>query len=260
MALGTLEETVVVARRSPPQAPWQGERVARVALLGAAAVVLSVIAGASSEKEHPAAAILVLLLPTIPLAVGMASIRGNRALASALLLGAVPAALGFAALLRGGIAVDPWLTMMWASTLLAFVVQAAQLLAAADGALATGRNAAQEIATRLHRRDLIYTCMQLVTVAAFVVPLLVALLAPTRHRLISTAVATLLGVIACRAFLIDLFARHLQGDEPLRETLSQLRRHARRGRPSWVFYVASAAALVAMVLFASRGLLNRGTP
>lgn len=258
MSAQTLAQTVVVPRRGA----WHTERIGRVFLLGAGAVVPSSIAlsihDAEASASHAQAVLGGLLLPLAPLALGLALLRQRRELASWLLLAGVPAAIGLAAWARGRVLVDPWLALLMAVTMLAFVVESARLLSLTESApMAQVTTPSREVPARLRRRNVVYVWMAFVAAAGFVVPSLVALAAPAKSRLLSMAVSTLLGVVACRAFVIDLLSRHLQGDEPLRDALAQLRRHARRGRPSFIFYVASLAALVAMVLFAARGMLAK---
>ena len=234
----------------------------RVALLGAGVIVLSAIASTRVDTDHPVSLLgwMWLQAPIVPLAIGLLVTAYHRTLASLLLLAGVPGALAAVAMSHPVLVVDLWLSLMWCATLLGYVAAAARLLSVTDGALTSASfHTKHDALPRLTRRVRIYSAIEAATVLAFVVPIVVGMLSPPKTRLVTVSVAALLAVATCRGFLIDLLARHLQGDAGMRSALSRLKRHARRGRPARGFYAAAIVALLGMALFAARGLLWKAT-
>jgi hypothetical protein len=253
----------VVEAAAPTVITSRGSRD-RTLLVGLALAALTGIASIDAEAAREGGSawwtLFVLLLPIVPLAIGLFRAPTARA---PWLLGGVPAMVALGALLRPRVAPEPIVFIVLAGTLLGYVVLAARLCTApSSSASRTLARPADAIAPRVRRRLRMYRVFTWCAALAFAVPLGVAILAlpgGPPQPLVLVAVAGLLGTIACRAFLIDALDRHLQRDPQLVAHVHRLRRHARHGRPAPLFYAAALVALAGMTLFASRHLLGLGS-
>jgi hypothetical protein len=235
-----------------PEAATLGtrERFLRVALLGCGAMLLGALSFGPGSSGHGLLRDALVLAPLVPLLVGLREVRRHGRADGWLLFG-VPASLALGQPYAPA-RVDPIFFCTWAAVLVAYLVQAARLLAAAPRAGVTVRRGrAAEGAVRLRHRARTYDALLALCVIAFAL-LVERALTTGGAPLPAMATAGLLAILACRAFLLDPLDRHLQRDPALEQSLARLRRHARRGRPSRTFYAVAAAALVAMTLFVLR--------
>ncbi len=237
------------------------ERLGRVTLLGLGLCLLGGVAafGGGDGMLHQRAlggALIAAGLPLVPLALGLRLGAAHRRTPLLFLFG-VPLAVGLGALLRPG--VQPSAVVFWviAVTLLSFLLESARLFAPGETPalpVAPSGGTAKPVPSRVLRRVRMYRVLQVAAALAFAIPLGIAL-AESGPPLFAVATAGLLGAVASRAFFIDPLDRHLQRDPALEVGLARLRRHARKGRPARVFYVAAGFALLGMILFVSRRYL-----
>jgi hypothetical protein len=236
----------------------------RTLLIGGGLCALSAVATIDpGATDHPAASVAGLLLgaglPFAVLAAGASTrFAGER---GPLLLFGVPAAVGAASLARPSVPLEPVVFAAFALTLLAYVVSAARWLAQPTEPTTTTPRAGEPTPARLVRRVRVYRVLKWMSALVFAVPLGMAVIGVAggaTQPLLSVSLAGLLGALACRAFIVDALERHLQRDPALVASLSRLRRHARRGRPGRLFYLAALIALIGMTLYATRQLLGLG--
>lgn len=235
----------------------------RTLLVGLALAGLSGVSGIDVTADHSGARTVFALsfavvLPVIFLVGGL---RASAMYRDVRLLFGVPCAVGVAAMFRPSVPIDPIVFALTLVVLIAYLVVAARHLqspASPDAELLP--RTAEPDSPRIRRRLRLYRVLQLAAALAFALPLAVAIgqiaNGGASQPLLLVAAAGMLGALACRAFLIDALERHLQRDPALSRSLSRLRRHARKGRPAPLFYVAAGLALTGMVLFASRHVLG----
>lgn len=235
------------------------ERFLQVALLGGGLTLLSgVTVFGPRETALPFGAspqVALVLLPLVPLLGSLARLDMSRGAASVGLLVGVPVALVLG-LVTSPARIDPIVFIVRAATLVAYLVQSARLLAAPVGPMPVlVVNPLPAVRERLLGRNRFYGVFVALAVVAFLLPLSQAIAAGASSLPVFAA-AALLGVLACRAFLVDPLDRHLQRDPALEDALARLRRSARRGGPARMFYLVALVAVGAMVLLVLRARLG----